>query len=90
MAKLIVKEGASPSAAAARSERRARIEGVLDKMDARDREILALRYFEGLSCAEAALVLGIQTGAAAKRYERALQRLKAMASGLEGSDPGGA
>ena len=45
-------------------------------MDPTDREVLALRHFEQLTNAEAAQVLGIQERAAAKRYLRALERLK--------------
>ena len=53
-----------------------------------DREVLALRHFEELSLAETALSLGIEEPAAAKRYIRALKRLKAtladMPGGLDG------
>jgi RNA polymerase sigma-70 factor, ECF subfamily len=76
-----------PSEAAARAEARARLQQALDRMDALDREVLALRHFEQLSNAEAARVLGIQERAAGKRYLRALKRLKeilaAMPGGLE-------
>jgi RNA polymerase sigma-70 factor (ECF subfamily) len=53
-----------------------------------DREVLSLRHFEELSLAETALSLGIEESAAAKRYIRALKRLKAtlanMPGGLDG------
>jgi RNA polymerase sigma-70 factor (ECF subfamily) len=65
-----------PSVAAARTEARATVTAALDAMDATDREVLALRHFEQLSNGEAAQVLGIQERAAAKRYVRALKRLK--------------
>jgi RNA polymerase sigma-70 factor (ECF subfamily) len=74
----------SPSAGAAREEIRTRLAAALDKMDSTDREVLTLRHFEQLTNAEAAQVVGIQERAAAKRYLRALARLKAILSELPG------
>jgi RNA polymerase sigma-70 factor (ECF subfamily) len=58
-------------------------------LDPVDREIICLRHFEELTAAEAAQVLDIREAAAAKRYVRALRRLKdALVSkqgGLSGS-----
>jgi RNA polymerase sigma-70 factor (ECF subfamily) len=65
-----------PSEAAVRAERSIRLQEALNSMDPLDREVLALRHFEQLSNAEAARVLGLQEGAAAKRYVRALKRLR--------------
>ena len=84
-----------PSEAAMRAERRIRLQEALNSMDPVDREVLALRHFEQLSNVEAARVLGLQESAAAKRYVRALKRLReildARPGGLEGlwimSDP---
>jgi RNA polymerase sigma-70 factor (ECF subfamily) len=80
-----------PSAAAVRGEVNANIRAALGSMDEIDREVLALRHFEQLTSAEAAHVLGIQERAAAKRYVRALRRLKdvlaAMPGGLTGLRP---
>ena len=73
-----------PSLAAARGEVRTRLAAALDAMDATDREVLALRHFEQLSNAEAAQVLGIQERAAAKRYLRAIARLREILSGMPG------
>jgi DNA-directed RNA polymerase specialized sigma24 family protein len=62
-----------------------------ESMDEIDREVLALRHFEQLTSVEAAQVLGIQERAAAKRYLRALRRLKdvvaEMPGGLTGLRP---
>lgn len=66
----------SPSQAAMRSETRRRLLAVLEGMSQADREILALRYFEGLTGREAATVLGIAEPTARKRYLRALKRLR--------------
>jgi RNA polymerase sigma-70 factor (ECF subfamily) len=73
-----------PSVAAVRGEVRIRLAEALDSMDPTDREVLALRHFEQLSNAEAAAVLGIQERAAAKRYLRALERLKEILSEMPG------
>jgi DNA-directed RNA polymerase specialized sigma24 family protein len=51
-------------------------------------EVLSLRHFEELTLAETALSMGIEEVAAAKRYIRALKRLRAtltnMPGGLDG------
>jgi RNA polymerase sigma-70 factor (ECF subfamily) len=66
------------SQAAARAERRVRLQEALDGMDPVDREVIALRHFEELSNGEAAAVLGLSKGAASKRYVRAMTRLQAV------------
>jgi RNA polymerase sigma-70 factor (ECF subfamily) len=73
-----------PSVAAVRGEMKVRLAEALDAMDPTDREVLALRHFEQLSNAEAAQVLGIAERAAAKRYLRALGRLKGILSEMPG------
>jgi RNA polymerase sigma-70 factor (ECF subfamily) len=73
-----------PSVAAVRGEIQARLTDALDQMDPTDREILALRHFEQLSNAEAAELLGIREDAAAKRYLRALGRLRQILSEMPG------
>jgi len=73
-----------PGTAAARSEVKVRLRAVLDSMDAIDREVLALRHFEQLTNAEAAAVLQIGERAAAKRYLRALKRLKDILAQMPG------
>jgi len=74
----------SPSQAAMRAEVAALLEGVLDKMDDLDKEVLVLRHFEELTNNEVAEILGIQKSAASNRYVRALQRLKGILSGVPG------
>jgi RNA polymerase sigma-70 factor (ECF subfamily) len=49
---------------------------VLNGMDPVDREILALRHFEQLTNAEAALTLAMNESTCSSRYLRALKRLK--------------
>jgi RNA polymerase sigma-70 factor (ECF subfamily) len=69
---------------AARRELRLRLHQAIDAMDPLDREVLALRYFERLSPAETAGVLGIKEKAAGLRYLRAVRRLKAILQNLGG------
>ncbi|HEV2949527.1 MAG TPA: sigma-70 family RNA polymerase sigma factor, partial [Gemmataceae bacterium] len=54
------------------------VRGALDKLSERDREVLVLRYLEGLSTRETAAVLGIREGAAKVRHLRALERLRGL------------
>lgn len=78
----------SPTQAVLRAERILRLQEALNTLDPLDREILSLRHFEELTAGESALALGITEGAAAKRYVRALKRLKeiltSMPGGLDG------
>jgi RNA polymerase sigma-70 factor (ECF subfamily) len=78
----------SPTQAAVRAERMLRLQEAINGLDPVDREVLALRHFEELSRAETAQALGIEEAAAAKRYVRALKRLRGsladMPGGLEG------
>jgi RNA polymerase sigma-70 factor, ECF subfamily len=75
----------SPTQAAMRAERMMRLQEALNTLDPMDREVLSLRHFEEMSLAETALSLGIEQSAAAKRYIRALKRLKAVLT----TTPGG-
>jgi len=74
----------SPTQAAVRAERMMRLQEALNTLDPMDREVLSLRHFEEMSLAETALTLGIQESAAAKRYVRALKRLKAILANMPG------
>src|SRR5262249_57219 len=84
----LLRKRASPPQAAVPAERMVRLQEALNTLDPLDREILSLRHFEELTRVEAAKVLDIEEGAAAKRYVRALKRLKiilaALPGGLEG------
>ena len=78
----------SPTQAAVRAERILRLQEALNTLDPVDREILSLRHFEELTAAETARVLAIEESAAAKRYFRALKRLKDILAGLPGGPEG--
>ena len=73
-----------PATAAGRAELKAHLTEALDRMNAIDREVLALRHYEQLTSTEAAQVLGIQERAAAKRYLRALERLRELLAEMPG------
>jgi RNA polymerase sigma-70 factor (ECF subfamily) len=78
----------SPTQAVVRAERILRLQEALNTLDPMDREILSLRHFEELTAAEAARVLGIEESAAAKRYFRALKRLKEILAAMPGGQEG--
>ncbi len=74
----------SPTQAAVRAERMMRLQEALNALEPIDREILSLRHFEEMTIGETALSLGIEESAAAKRYIRALKRLKATLASMPG------
>jgi RNA polymerase sigma-70 factor (ECF subfamily) len=76
------------SQAAIRAERQLLLQAILNGMDPMDREILALRHFEGLSNGEAATVLGLSKTAASNRYIRALGRLRDLLEHVPGFSDG--
>jgi RNA polymerase sigma-70 factor (ECF subfamily) len=78
----------SPTQAALRAERILRVQEALNALDPLDREVLSLRHFEELTAAETAQVLGIEESAAAKRYFRALKRLKDVLTSMPGGQEG--
>jgi RNA polymerase sigma-70 factor (ECF subfamily) len=73
-----------PGTLAERQEETGRVRAALSGMEPTDREVLALRHYELLTNVEAARVLGIQERAAAKRYLRALKRLKDVLAEMPG------
>lgn len=84
LAAKLVAWGTRASEAAVRDEVRLRLEQALGQMEPLDREVLVLKHFEQLTSREAARVLGIEERAAAKRYLRALQRLRETLATLPG------
>ena len=79
----LVAGNTSPSDAAGRQELRLRVLAVLQHLSDNDREVLTLRYLEGLTAEETAAVLGISESAAKVRHFRALERVRRQ---LEDSD----
>jgi RNA polymerase sigma-70 factor (ECF subfamily) len=80
----LTETGTGPGTAAGRAEVAARLRRALDDMEPIDREVLVLRHFEQLTNGEAAAELGIREKAAAKRYVRALGRLKDALAAMPG------
>jgi RNA polymerase sigma-70 factor (ECF subfamily) len=78
----------SPSNAAIRAEQMLLVQEAVNSLDALDREVVALRHFEQLSRAETAIVLGITEQAGAKRYIRALKKLKTILAAMPGGRDG--
>jgi RNA polymerase sigma factor (sigma-70 family) len=54
------------------------LEAAMSRLAERDRTLLALRFYENKTGAEAAALLGIQEGAAHKRTARALEKLRSF------------
>jgi RNA polymerase sigma-70 factor (ECF subfamily) len=86
LASMLLGRHTSPTQAARRAERILRVQEALNSLDPIDREMLALRHFEQLGRADAAQVLGITREAGAKRYFRALKRLKDVLATLPGGE----
>lgn len=76
MADAFVDSATSPTQAAAREELRQSVCTAIESLDEIDREIVAMRHFEGLSNDETAAELGIEPSAASMRFMRALMRLR--------------
>jgi RNA polymerase sigma-70 factor (ECF subfamily) len=68
--------GSSPSSRAVRAELESRIHDALARLPEKDRDVLVMRYLEGLSTAETAEILGTSVGAVKVRHFRALERLR--------------
>jgi RNA polymerase sigma-70 factor (ECF subfamily) len=71
-----VASGTSPSRHLLREEMRDRVRVALAGLRERDREVLAMRFLEGLSTAETAVVLGVSEGAVKSRLMRAVARFR--------------
>jgi RNA polymerase sigma-70 factor (ECF subfamily) len=88
LAAMLLGRHTTPTQASQRAERLLRVQEALNSLDPTDREVLALRHFEQLGRADAAQVLGISQEAGAKRYFRALKRLKGALATLPGGCEG--
>jgi RNA polymerase sigma-70 factor (ECF subfamily) len=87
LAHRLIGSATSPSRHLIREELRDRVRVALGCLKPSDREVLVLRYLEGLSNAEAAGVLGIAENTAGMRHLRALERLRARLGDHDGEAP---
>jgi RNA polymerase sigma-70 factor (ECF subfamily) len=76
LAEHLVDSQTGPTTALSRAERCKVVRAALARLDAIDREILALRYFDGLNFIQIAAVLGLSQNAATKRALRAMIELR--------------
>jgi RNA polymerase sigma-70 factor, ECF subfamily len=84
LASMLLGRMTSPSNAAIRAEQVLQVQEAINSLEPLDREVVALRHFEQLSRAETAVVLGITEEAGAKRYIRALKKLKSILAAMPG------
>ncbi len=68
--------GPDPATAAAQADANARLVAALSALPARQRELLHLVFYQELSIAEAADVLGVGVGTARTHYQRGKARLR--------------
>ena len=87
LAERLVAGGTSPSRHLLRKEMRDRVRAALAGLGERDREVLALRFLEGLSTAETAVVLGLGAGAVKSRVMRAVARFRDLLDEQEEDQP---
>jgi RNA polymerase sigma-70 factor (ECF subfamily) len=79
LAEHLVDSQTGPNAALSRAERRELVRAALEKLDPIDREILALRYFDGLEYDQIAAILNInKPNTVNVRALRALRKLRAL------------
>lgn len=64
-----------------RSELRLLLDGALGKLEARERELIALKFFAGLSNAEIGRVIGISASNAGTKLHRTMDKLREACDG---------
>ena len=75
--------GETPEDAAVAADRRRRLASAIETLPDRDREVIACRWFAGLSEAEISQVLGCRPGTVKSRLSRAMERLRAALAAEE-------
>lgn len=75
-------DGARPDESAAETERRLAVSAAVAELEPRERELIALKFFAGLSNKEIAAVAGISESNAGTRLHRAVTKLREACDGL--------
>jgi RNA polymerase sigma-70 factor (ECF subfamily) len=78
LAEYLVDSRTGPDTALSRAERCAAVRAALDRLEPVDREVLALRYFDGLGFAQIGAILGLKENTANARALRAAVRLRQL------------
>jgi RNA polymerase sigma-70 factor (ECF subfamily) len=78
LAEHLVDSQTGPNTALSREERREVVRAALEKLDPIDREILALRYFDGLNFTQIGAILGLKANTANARALRAAVRFRQL------------
>jgi RNA polymerase sigma-70 factor (ECF subfamily) len=78
LAEHLVDSHTGASTAMSRAERSEVMQAALERLDSTDREILALRYFEGMNFAQIGAILGLSQNNANKRAIRAMIQLRGL------------
>jgi RNA polymerase sigma-70 factor (ECF subfamily) len=73
-----------PGLAVERSDEAKRLVAALRELTSRQREVLHLVFYQDLSIAEAAQVIGVSLGTARTHYERGKQKLRELLGGERG------
>ena len=76
----------TPAAAATQQELALHVQGAIELLDERDKEIILMRHYEQLNNQDIAQALGLTEPAASMRYLRALKRLRKLLDGDELQD----
>jgi RNA polymerase sigma-70 factor (ECF subfamily) len=80
LAQRLIAPGSTPSDHLMKEELRSRVQAALARLKETDRELLVMRYLEGLSNKEIAAALEISEGTVKMRHLRALERIRGLLS----------
>lgn len=78
LAEKLIDSQTGPNTALSRAERCDMVRAALEKLDPIDREILALRYFDGLNFAQIGVILGLKENTANTRALRAAVKFRQL------------
>jgi RNA polymerase sigma-70 factor (ECF subfamily) len=78
LAEKLIDSETGPGTALSRAERCDMVRAALEKLDPIDREILALRYFDGLNFAQIGVILGLKENTANTRALRAAVKFRRL------------